>query len=261
MKTGAKIRTGTRCAKESRFGARHANSAISRQYEPALGKERKSGPTVLSLATELLIAVAINLLRRYVKSWGSEVLAAAKESRSQPLGSVQEISPALTTEAAALTEMTRGANRSTPDYYQKNFWTLLKNTASEWIEDKCPQLGAALAYFTVFSLAPLILVLLAVFGFFYGNDHAREKIMEQLQYVLDPNGLKVIQDISATTAKPGSGVVATAIGLIVGLFGASGVFGQLRDALNTIWGVKPKPGGGIWGFIRTGFLSFAMVGG
>ena len=261
MRTVGKIRKGTRDAKESHFGARHADSAISRQFESAPGNERKSGPTVFSLATELLVAVAISLLRRYVKSWGSEVLAAAKESRSQPLGSVHEISPALTTEAAALTEMRRGANRSTPDYYQKNFWTLLKNTASEWLEDKCPQLGAALAYFTVFSLAPLILVLLAVFGFFYGNDHAREKIMEQLQYVLDPNGLKVIQDISASTAKPESGVVATAIGLIVGLFGASGVFGQLQDALNTIWGVKTKPGAGLWGFVRARFLSFAMVGG
>jgi membrane protein len=145
---------------------------------------------------------------------------------------------------------------------QKGIVTLFKNTASEWIQDKCPQLGAALAYFTVFSLAPLVLVLLAVFGLIFGgSDQARQKITEQLQYLVDPSGIKVIQDIATNASKPQAGILATAIGVVVALFGASGVFGQLQDALNTIWGVKPKPGGGIMGFIRTRFLSFAMVGG
>ena len=139
---------------------------------------------------------------------------------------------------------------------------LFKNTASEWIQDKCPQLGAALAYFTVFSLAPLVLVLLAVFGLIFGgSDHARQKLTEQLQYLIDPSGIKVIQDIAANASKPQAGIIATTIGVVLALFGASGVFGQLQDALNTIWGVKPKPGGGLMGFIRTRFLSFAMVGG
>ena len=139
---------------------------------------------------------------------------------------------------------------------------LFKNTAREWTEDKCPQLGAALAYFTVFSLAPLVLVLLAVFGLIFGgNEHARDKITEQLQYFIDPSGIKVIQDIAANASKPQAGFIATTIGVIVGLFGASGVFGQLQDALNTIWDVKPKPGSGLWGFVRARFLSFAMVGG
>jgi membrane protein len=130
------------------------------------------------------------------------------------------------------------------------------------MEDKCPQLGAALAYFTVFSLAPLVLVLLAVFGLIFGgNEHARDKITEQLQYFIDPSGIKVIQDIAANASKPQAGFIATTIGVIVGLFGASGVFGQLQDALNTIWDVKPKPGSGLYGFVRARFLSFAMVGG
>ena len=146
--------------------------------------------------------------------------------------------------------------------YQKGIVALFKNTASEWIQDKCPQLGAALAYFTVFSLAPLVLVLLAVFGLIFGgSDHARQKLTEQLQYFIDPSGVKVIQDIAANASKPEAGFIATTIGVVLALFGASGVFGQLQDALNTIWGVKPKPGGGIMGFIRTRFLSFAMVGG
>jgi membrane protein len=106
---------------------------------------------------------------------------------------------------------------------------LFKNTAREWIEDKCPQLGAALAYFTVFSLAPLVLVLLAVFGLIFGSsDQARQKITEQLRYLIDPSGIKVIQDIAANASKPQSGILATTIGVIVGLFGASGVFGHCR---------------------------------
>jgi membrane protein len=138
----------------------------------------------------------------------------------------------------------------------------LKITAKEWSQDKCPQLGAALAYYTVFSLAPLMLVLLAVFVLNYGgSEQAREKIVDQLQYLIDPSGLKVIQDIANNAAQPKAGILAAVIGIVIALFGASGIFGQLQDALNTIWDVKPEPGQGIWGFIRARFLSFAMVGG
>jgi membrane protein len=105
-------------------------------------------------------------------------------------------------------------------------------------------------------------VLLAVLGLIFGSSgQAREKITEQLQYLIDPSGIKVIQDIAANASKPRAGIIAATIGVVLALFGASGVFGQLQDALNTIWGVKPKPGGGVMGFIRTRFLSFAMVGG
>jgi membrane protein len=107
-----------------------------------------------------------------------------------------------------------------------------------------------------------MLVLLAVFGLIFGgSEHARQMITEQLRYFIDPSAIKVIEDIAANVSKPKGGILATMIGVIVGLFGASGIFGQLQDALNTIWGVKPKPGQGIWGFVRARFLSFAMVGG
>jgi len=146
--------------------------------------------------------------------------------------------------------------------YLARLLSLLKGTAKEWSRDKCPQLGAALAYYSVFSLAPLMLVLLAVFGWIYGsNESAREKILDQLKYFLDPSGLKVIQDIANNAAKPKAGIVGAAIGILIALLGASGIFGQLQDALNTIWDVKPKPDQGLWGFIRARFLSFAMVGG
>jgi membrane protein len=131
-----------------------------------------------------------------------------------------------------------------------------------WNEDNCGTLGAALAYYTVFSLAPLILVLLAVFGMVFGSSEvARQKITGQLQYLVDPSAVKVVEDIAAHVAKPKASGIATAIGILVALFGASGVFGQLQASLNIIWKVKPKPGQGLWHFIRSRFLSFSMIAG
>ena len=147
--------------------------------------------------------------------------------------------------------------------FLSNSFGLLKQTFSEWLEDKAPQLGAALAYYTVFSLAPLVLVLLAIVGLIFRNDPggAWNKITEQMSYFLDKSAVEVVQNIAQKAAQPNKSILATVIGVLLALFGASGVFGQLQDALNTVWGVKAKPGGGIWGFLRSRFLSFAMVGG
>jgi membrane protein len=144
-----------------------------------------------------------------------------------------------------------------------NSFGLIKQTFSEWLEDKAPQLGAALAYYTVFSLAPLVLVLLAIVGLIFRNDPggAWNKITEQMSYFLDKSAVEVVQNIAQKAAQPNKSILATVVGVLLALFGASGVFGQLQDALNTVWGVKAKPGAGIWGFLRSRFLSFAMVGG
>jgi membrane protein len=144
-----------------------------------------------------------------------------------------------------------------------NSISLLKQTFSEWLEDKVPQLGAALAYYTVFSLAPLVLLLLAIIGFIFHNDPAGAwgKMTEQMSYFLDKSAIDVVQGIAQKASQPNKGFLATTIGILLALFGASGVFGQLQNALNTIWGVKAKPGTGIAGFIRSRFLSFAMVAG
>jgi membrane protein len=222
-------------------------------------KPPKSGGGLWSLILELLMAIAFRLGQRYVKSWSSSVMVQLK-TPSEAETSVKALPGKISPQNLNFSEQRTEVPPTPP--YQKGVVALFKNTASEWIQDKCPQLGASLAYFTVFSLAPLVLVLLAVFGMIFGStDQAKQKLTGQLQYLIDPSGIKVIQDIAANAAKPESSIVATAIGIVLALFGASGVFGQLQDALNTIWGVKPKPGGGIMGFIRTRFLSFAMVGG
>src|SRR6266487_3568426 len=123
-----------------------------------------------------------------------------------------------------------------------NAFSLLQQTFQEWLRDKVPQLGAALAYYTVFSLAPLILVLLAIIGVLFRDDPAGawDKITQQMSYFLDPSAMQVVQNVAQKASQPGKSTIATIVGVALALFGASGVFGQLQDALNTIWGVKAK---------------------
>jgi membrane protein len=154
-------------------------------------------------------------------------------------------------------------NSLTSKLFLGNVFSLLKQTFQEWMQDKAPQLGAALAYYTVFSLAPLILVLLAIVGVIFRDDPAGawHRITQQMSYFLNASALQIVQNIAQKASQPGKSTIATIIGVALALFGASGVFGQLQDALNTIWGVKAKPVSGICGFLRSRFLSFAMVGG
>jgi membrane protein len=222
---------------------------------------KKKGPTIFSMGMELLVAVGLTLVKNHVKSWISEINARRKELVSEKPDS-GDVRPRSDPVVEAVTDkIQREKSLRLKGGRKEVIWLLLKTTATQWINDKCPQLGAALAYFTVFSLAPLVLILLAFFGLFFGSEHARDKIIEQMQYLIDPSGIKVIKDIVTSASKPRSGILATTLGIIVGLFGASGVFGQLQDALNTIWGVKAKPGAGLWAFLRARFLSFAMVAG
>jgi membrane protein len=234
----------------------------SGSQKPVLRNAPKKGPSIVSIGMELIVAVGMNLLRRHAKNWGAEINAKRKElAAPEKVSSGEAIRPRDPI-VEAISEEVKKENSHPPRGTRKEVvWFLLKKTATQWMNDKCPQLGAALAYFTVFSLAPLVLLLLAFFGLFFGSDHARDKIIEQLRYMIDPSGIQVIKDIASSAAKPQSGILATLLGVVVGLFGASGVFGQLQDALNTIWGVKAKPGAGLWAFLRARFLSFAMVAG
>ena len=154
-------------------------------------------------------------------------------------------------------------NSDTSKSFFENVFSLLKQTFQEWLQDKAPQLGAALAYYTVFSLAPMVLVLLAIVGVIFRREAAGawNKLTQQMSYFLDQSAVQIVQNIAKKASQPGKSTIATIIGVALALFGASGVFGQLQDALNTIWGVKARPGRGIWGFIRSRFLSFAMVAG
>ena len=141
----------------------------------------------------------------------------------------------------------------------KKYIQVFKETFREFGEDKVPRLGAALAYYTIFSIGPLLLIAVAMAGIFFGQEAAQGKISAELSKVFGTHMAEATEKMVQAAAKPKSGVIATIVGVITLMLGASGVFGQLKDALNTIWNVEKKPAGGIKGFIRERFLSMAMV--
>jgi membrane protein len=139
-------------------------------------------------------------------------------------------------------------------------WEFLKKTISEWIDDEPFALAAALSYYTLFSLAPLLVIAISIAGLVFGHDAAQNQVVQTLQGLLGRESAQAIQDmIQSASEKPSTGLFSTLIGIITVLFGAGGVVGQLQTSLNKIWGVAPKAGLGIWGFIRQRFISFAMV--
>ena len=141
----------------------------------------------------------------------------------------------------------------------KTIGGLLKETFDEWSEDKASRLAAALAYYTIFSLAPLLIIAIAIAGSIFGEEAARGEIVGQIQGLVGKSGAEVIETAIENANQPKTGTLASIVGIIALLFGATGVFSQLRDALNTIWEVQPKPGRLVKGFIRQNFLSFTMV--
>ena len=139
----------------------------------------------------------------------------------------------------------------------KEFVELLKETFADFNEDKAPRLGAALSYYTIFSLAPLLVVIMGIVGLFYsGADLALQK---QIAGVVGKDAAAAISEIlQHANENKGHGIVATVVGTITLLLGAGGLFGQLQDSLNTIWEVRPKPQG-FMAMLKNRFLSFSMV--
>jgi membrane protein len=143
--------------------------------------------------------------------------------------------------------------------YGREAWSMLREAAADWSADKASQLGAALAFYSLLSIAPLLIIAVAVAAFFFGEEAARGELMTQLTGMVGEDGAAAVQEMLQNAQQPGVGIVATVLGIATLLFGASGVFAQLQDAMNTVWDVEPKRESGIWSFIRTRFLSFAMV--
>ncbi len=141
----------------------------------------------------------------------------------------------------------------------KTFLNLIKETFQEWSEDKAPRLAAALSYYTIFSLAPLLIIAIAVAGFFLGRSDVQQQILSEVETLLGPEGRDLVMGLIQDASRPGASLFATIVGIVTLLFGATGVYGQLQEALNTIWEVEPAPDAGIGETIRKRFLSFTMV--
>jgi membrane protein len=141
-------------------------------------------------------------------------------------------------------------------------WNMLKETFSDWSEDNATRLAAALAYYTAFAIAPLLVIAIAIAGFFLGREAATNQVGQQVSGLLGETAGNAVNEMVQTASnRQGSGIVATIIGIATLLFGASGVFGELQNALNTIWEVAPKPNQGFLATVKQRFFSFAMVAG
>ena len=139
------------------------------------------------------------------------------------------------------------------------WWNLTKSAALQWIGHKDARLGAALAYYSVFSIGPLIVIAISVAGFLFTQDAVRSEVTATLKDLMGDTGARAIDAMLAGASQPRQGVVATVLGVITLIFAAIGVVVQLKDALNTVWEVEPPPGNGIWGFVRSYVLSLAGV--
>jgi len=138
---------------------------------------------------------------------------------------------------------------------------LIKETFNHWLDDKASRLAAALAYYTVFSLPPLLILVIALAGTFLGEEAARGEVVIQLQSLIGSEGAKAIEAVieGASKSSAASSLSASIISVVILLFGATAVMTQLQDALNTIWGVAAKPGNMIKIFVFQRLLSFGMI--
>ena len=136
---------------------------------------------------------------------------------------------------------------------------LLKQTLDEWLDDRGFTRAASLSYYAVFSVAPLLLVAVAVAGVVFGRDAVSGQLQEELEGLVGESGAAAIQDMMKAAAKQGGGVLASIVGVALVLVGATGAFVELQDTLNDMWGVDKNKTSGIFGFLRARVLSLAMV--
>jgi membrane protein len=142
----------------------------------------------------------------------------------------------------------------------KAWWQLVKQAGESWIDDYAPSMGAALAYYTAFSLAPLLLIVIAIAGLVFGAEAARGEIFGQLNSLMGRDAAAAVEGMLTSVSKPSEGVAATLVGAIFLLIGATSVFGELQDALDRIWRAPAREkAGGIWGLVRARLLSFGMI--
>ena len=142
----------------------------------------------------------------------------------------------------------------------RELWPLVKKSVTSWSDDYAPSMGAALAYYTVFSIAPLLLIVIAIAGLIYGEDAARGAISHQMSGLVGVEGAAAIESLLKSVNKPRQSIVATVVGVATLLVGATTVFGELQDALNRIWRAPAlTESGGLWRLLRRRLLAFGMI--
>jgi len=138
-------------------------------------------------------------------------------------------------------------------------WSLVKDSYTEFSDDKAFKMAAALSYYTAFSLAPILIIMIAIAGFFFGQEAAQGQIVTQMHSLIGQDGAVMIQSMIKGAANQSQGIFASFIGLALLILGSLGVFIELQESLNIIWGVDVKPGKGVWVFFKRRIISFSLV--
>jgi membrane protein len=136
---------------------------------------------------------------------------------------------------------------------------ILKAAATEWMNHRAASKGAALAFYTLFSIAPILVLVIAIAGFFWGTDAAQGQLLGQLKGLLGTKGAEAIQLVLAGARNKESGKTATVVATVLLVFGATSVFAELKDSLDEIWDVPSQTNGGVWDTLRTRLLSFSLI--
>jgi len=142
----------------------------------------------------------------------------------------------------------------------KRFYVLCRTAVLAWIDDYAPSMGAAISYYTIFSMAPLLVIVIAIAGALFGHDAAQQQIIAEIRALVGSEGATVVESLLRGASKPGQGLVAGGIGIVVLLVGATTVFTELQSALDRIWHVpeRDKPSG-VWAVVRQRLLSFGLI--
>jgi membrane protein len=138
-------------------------------------------------------------------------------------------------------------------------WDFLAETYAAWTRDRAMTLGAALAFYTTFSMAPLLIIVIAIFGVILGEATVQAEILRRVEDLIGPQGAEAVRMMITDAYRPGSGLVATIIGIAVILVGSTSAFVMLNQALNILWGAPPNPTAPIWNLIKERLLSFVMI--
>jgi membrane protein len=139
------------------------------------------------------------------------------------------------------------------------WFELLRDTLHEWQEDDCLQLGAALSFYTILSLAPLLVVTIAIVALAVGDRVAHGEVLGQVETLVGPDAAATVREMIERASQPRAGILATLAGLAMSALGASGVFGQLQRALDKIWNVRRPSGRGVRGLVLDRLSAFSML--
>lgn len=141
----------------------------------------------------------------------------------------------------------------------KEYWSILKDAFDCFLGDNAMRLGASLSYYTLFSLAPMLLIIISLGGIFFGREAVQGQVYAQINGLIGSDAAKQVQDILKNAQRSGQSTWAATVGVITLVVGATGTFAEIQDAINFIWGLKPKPKNGIVKYLMTRFLSFSLI--